>query len=215
MLKQFASDNTATAVALKLPLDAGGFPPAAAWDEVPAVHFDHDWRGENSDPERATTVRMLYTPTTLYLRFVARFRVLTVFDDADPSGRREKLWDRDVAEAFLQPQPAHLRHYKEFEVSPNGYWIDLDIDNGERQDLQSGLLRRVSIDQAAKSWTAELAIPMKSLCTKFDPGITWRANFYRAEGAAEPRFYSAWRPTLTPQPNFHVPELFGYLKFAK
>jgi alpha-galactosidase len=215
VLKQFASDNTATAAPLRAPQDAAGFPSAAAWEAAPAVHFDHDWRGENSDPERATTVQLLYTASTLYLRFVARFRVITVFDDAESTGRRDHLWDRDVAEAFLQPQPSHLRHYKEFEVSPNGYWIDLDINNGERQDLQSGLQRRVSIDQAAKSWTADVAIPMKSLCAKFDPDVTWRVNFYRAEGAAEPRFYSAWRPTLTPQPNFHVPELFGYLKFAK
>jgi alpha-galactosidase len=214
VLKQFASDNTVTAVVLGVPLDGAGFPPAAAWAEAAPVHFDHDWRGENADPERATTVRVLYTPSVLYLRFVARFRVITVFDDAESTGRRDHLWDRDVAEAFLQPHPAHLRHYKEFEVSPNGFWIDLDINNGERQDLQSGLQRRVSIDQAAKSWTADLAIPMKSLCSKFDPAITWRVNFYRAEGVAEPRFYSAWRPTLTPQPNFHVPELFGYLRFA-
>jgi len=39
-------------------------------------------------------------------------------------------------------------------------------------------------------------------------------NFYRVEGAAEPRFYSAWQPTGTPAPNFHVPEAFGELVFA-
>jgi alpha-galactosidase len=157
---------------------------------------------------------LLWTPSTLYLKFVCRFRTITVFDDADPHGRRDQLWDRDVAEVFLQPDPSHLHRYKEFEVSPNGFWIDLDIDNGERQDLHSAMQRRVSIDQAIKTYTADLAIPMKSLSSTFDPTSTWRANFYRVEGPAEPRFYSAWRRTLTPQPNFHVPELFGYLKFA-
>jgi alpha-galactosidase len=34
------------------------------------------------------------------------------------------------------------------------------------------------------------------------------------EGATEPRFYSAWRPTGTAVPNFHVPEAFGQLIFA-
>jgi alpha-galactosidase len=44
--------------------------------------------------------------------------------------------------------------------------------------------------------------------------VVWRVNFFRVEGAAEPRFYSAWRPTNTPKPNFHVPEAFGALVFT-
>ena len=133
--------------------------------------------------------------------------------NADPQRSTDQLWDRDVAEVFLQPDSSDLRRYKEFEVSPNGFWIDLDIDNGALQDLRSGLYRSVSVNEPAKTWTAELAIPMKSLLPHFDPRAVWRVNFYRVEGPTEPRFYSAWRPTNTPLPNFHVPELFGYLKF--
>jgi len=44
--------------------------------------------------------------------------------------------------------------------------------------------------------------------------VVWRVNFFRVEGATEPRFYSAWRPTNTPKPNFHVPEAFGALVFT-
>jgi len=124
------------------------------------------------------------------------------------------LWDRDVAEAFLQPDGSDLRRYKEFEVSPNGFWIDLDIAPGEKHDLKSGLKRRMVLDEGKKIWTAELAIPMKCLMAKFDPTVAWRVNFYRVEGTEEPRFYSAWRPTGTPVPNFHVPEAFGELAFT-
>jgi len=138
---------------------------------------------------------------------------MTVFEDADSNGRRDKLWDRDVAEVFLQPDPAEPRRYKEFEVSPNGYWIDLEIANGALHHLKSGLQRRVKNDEARKTWTAELDIPMKSLTQHFDPTSVWRVNFFRVEGLTEPRFYSAWQPTDTPQPNFHVPERFGLLRF--
>lgn len=195
-------------------LDDSGFPMANSWNIAHPVHFDADWQAKNADPKRSTEVRILWTPETLYLKFVARYKVITVFNDAEPNGRRNKLWDRDVAEVFLQPDPSTLRHYKEFEVSPNGYWIDLDINDRALADLKSGLIRRVHLDEAAKTWTAELAIPMKSLVQRFDEHATWRINFYRVEGAAEPRFYSSWQPTNTAQPNFHVPELFGYLKFA-
>jgi alpha-galactosidase len=209
-----AGSPTAVATALTTSVDTAGFPPSDVWEAAKPIRFDSDWRGENGDASRETEVRLLWTPANLYLKFVARYRVITLFPDADANGRRDKLWDRDVVEVFLQPDPAHQRCYREFEVSPNGFWIDLDIANGALQDLQSGMVRRVSMDEKVKTWTAELAIPMKSLLEHFDPNTLWRVNFYRIEGPVEPRFYSAWRPTNTPQPNFHVPELFGYLKFA-
>jgi len=51
------------------------------------------------------------------------------------------------------------------------------------------------------------------LTVKFDPGAVWRVNFFRVEGPNEPRGYYAWRPTHTPQPNFHVPAAFGSMRF--
>jgi alpha-galactosidase len=207
--------DTATAVRFTGATDSQGFPDAAAWELAPALRFDADWQGKNPDALRETEVRLLWTRETLYLRFRARYRAITVFPDSDENGRRDQLWDRDVAEAFLQPDSSELRRYKEFEISPNGFWIDLDIAAGEKRDLHSGPKRRVHVDENKKLWAAELAIPMENLITRFDPTASWRVNFYRVEGAAEPRFYSAWRPTGTPQPNFHVPEAFGRLIFVE
>lgn len=210
LLKQ----GKAVAVRLTEPCDAEGFPRVASWGRAGLLRFNADWQGKDADPERETEVRLLWTPESLFLRFQARYRTITVFADAEANGRRDQLWDRDVAEAFLQPDHSNLRRYKEFEVSPNGFWIDLDIAPGEKHDLKSGLQRRVVLNEAQKTWTAELAIPMKCLLAKFDPGLTWRVNFYRVEGAQEPRFYAAWKPTGTQVPNFHVPETFGELIFA-
>ena len=212
-----AMPKVRTAVAaqmLELP-DADGFPTSLAWRRSAPLRFDTDWRGENADPERETEVQLLWTSEGLFLLFRARFRVITVFPDAEPNGRRDQLWDRDVSEVFLQPDPSQLRSYKEFEVSPNGFWIDLDIAPGEKRDLKSGLRRRVVLDEAAKTWVAELALPMKCLIERFDSEAVWRVNFYRVEGAAEPRFYSSWQPTRTAAPDFHVPEAFGELVFAQ
>ena len=208
-------ENTAVAVRLSQVPDAHGFPPASAWATADAIRFAADWTGKNPDSQRETEVRVLWSPELLYLQFNARYRVITVFQDSERSGRRDQMWDRDVAEAFLQPSDSPPQCYKEFEVSPNGLWIDLDIAPGEKRDLKSGLRRRASVDQQRKTWQAELAIPMKSMAPDFHPSQEWRANFYRVEGPAEPRFYSAWRPTMTPQPNFHVPQAFGRLIFAE
>lgn len=212
---QESATDCLSVVALHVPqemvLDARH--PAPEWRTAAPATFCSDWQGLHPDPERQTEVRVLWTPKTLYLRFECRYRELFVFADSDPGGRRDHLWDRDVAEAFLQPDPSRTRYYREFEVSPNGMWIDLDIFPHGLRDLKSGLTRSVWLDREGHKWAAELAIPMKALTEHFDPAAVWRTNFYRVEGAQEPRFYSAWRATGTPQPNFHVPAAFGKLRF--
>lgn len=197
----------------EIKLDAGR--PAPEWQNAQPIAFSSDWQGSNSDPTRETVVRILWSQRTLYLRFKCQYRELYVFEDSDPNGRRDQLWDRDVAEAFLQPDPTQQRLYKEFEVSPNGMWIDLDIFPGGRADLKSGLRRSVALDEKSHTWYAELAIPMSTLNEQFDPARAWRGNFYRVEGKEEPRAYMAWQPTHTPQPSFHVPAAFGTLRFAR
>ena len=195
--------------------DSEGFPSKIAWDKAPSLHFDHDWQGKKNDPQRATEVRLLWTADTLFLRFHCQYRSITVFSDARADGWRNKLWDRDVAETFLQPDSTDPLIYKEFEVSPNGYWIDLAVSHGQIKELSSSLRHRVVMDDKSRAWTAELAIPMHRLTTRFDPKQLWRANFFRIEGEAEPRFYAAWSPTNTPKPNFHVPSAFGQLLFRE
>jgi alpha-galactosidase len=203
-----------TAAPLTRPIQLDAAHPAPDWSAAEPIVFCADWQGQHPDPGRETRVQALWSADTLYLRFQCRYRQLHVFPDSDSNGRRDELWNRDVAEAFLQPDPSHERGYKEFEISPNGLWIDLDIAPGVKRDLQSGMQRSVVLDEANHTWTAELSIPMRSLTPRFDPSATWRANFYRVEGKEEPRGYYAWQPTHTPQPNFHVPSAFGRMRFA-
>jgi alpha-galactosidase len=209
-----SGSNVAVAARLTGDIASNGFPSPSQWDAAMPLRFSADWQGKNPDSQRETEVRLLWSPETLFIKFHARFRTITVFSDSDSTGRRDQLWDCDVAEVFLQPDASDPCRYREFEVSPNSMWLDLDILRGQKQALHSGLRRRVSIDHSAKVWTAELALPMESLLAPFDPAATWRVNFFRVEGPSEPRFYGAWRPTNTPQPNFHVPAAFGQLIFG-
>jgi hypothetical protein len=205
--------GTITAMQFAGEADVEGFPAKAIWKIPSAIRFNHDWQGKNADPKRETEVRLLWSREMLFIQFVVLYRSITVFEDSEPNGRRDHLWDRDVAEVFLQPNGSDPCCYAEFEVSPNGFWIDLHIAPGEKRNLNSGLRRRVTVDEKNQIWKAELALPMKSLTTNFDSTAAWRANFFRVEGAHEPRFYSAWRPTGTSTPSFHVPEAFGKLEF--
>jgi alpha-galactosidase len=206
------SEIVAAPVEREFTLDAEN--PSPAWEHGQPVVFCKDWRGENPDPGLQTQARVLWSPQTLYVRFDCRYRELFLFEDSAPNGRREQLWDRDVAEVFLQPDTLRPGDYKEFEVSPNGMWVDLDISKEGVTDLNSGLRRSVFLDEQHHTWAAELAIPMKSLTPNFDPSRCWKINFFRIEGSREPRTYHAWKPTMTSEPDFHVPEAFGELRFA-
>jgi len=194
-------------------LDAEGFPAWRDWETAQAIRFDQDWKGEKNASGGMTEVRLLWSAETLFVQFLAKYKSLTVFPDAREDGWRNQLWDRDVAEVFLQPAGSDPTRYLEFEVSPNGFWIDLKIAPGKKEGLHSGMRRKMSRDSAQKTWTADLALPVKSLTSNFDPKQAWGVNFYRIEGEREPRFYSAWSPTLTEKPNFHVPTRFGTLVF--
>ena len=107
------SEIVASHVAGEVALDAQH--PSPEWQKAQAAVFCSDWRGKNPDDGRATEVRVLWSSQTLYLRFECRYRELFVFEDSDSNGRRDHLWDRDVAEAFLQPDPSQERYYREFE----------------------------------------------------------------------------------------------------
>jgi alpha-galactosidase len=213
MAHRMSAGSEAIAARVSQDIQLNSRNPAAEWQQATPIHFSADWQGKNADPTLETEVRVLWSASNLYLRFVCRYRVLFAFEDSDSNGRRDHLWDRDVAEAFLQPAPSKERRYKEFEVAPNGMWIDLDISPSGLADLKSGLKRSVHVDAGNRIWVAELEVPMRSLTATFDPIKKWHANFYRVEGRTEPRQYLAWRPTFTPQPNFHIPEAFGNLRF--
>jgi len=183
------------------------------WQHAQPVRFSHDWRGRNEDPLRETEVRLLWNETTVFIRFRCQYRTLTVFPDAEANGRRNQLWDCDVAEVFFQPDHFGEQYYKEFEVSPNGQWLDLEITPQGLRHITSGINVQVQPDKGAKVWTADLAIPLASITASFDPDRAWRVNFFRCEGGDPERFYSAWQPTETEEPNFHVPQKFGILRF--
>ena len=229
-----SQENTAVARRILRPIAIDAPNPADEWQDAEPLCFRTDWQGKNPDPALETEVRVLWSLEMLYLRFVCGYREIFVFSDSDAGGRRDHLWERDVAEVFLRPpdllaksEPTirdegrrgsrnrYRAFYKEFEVAPNGMWLDLDISPAGPADLKGKIHHWVKRDERQKIWMAALAIPMQILTPIFDPALPWRANFYRVEGKSEPRQYLAWQPTHTPEPDFHVPEAFGTLRFVE
>lgn len=190
------------------------------WEKAKWVEFDHDWAARHRYPKSLTRVACCWTPQFVYLAYWCKYSTLNLFKDGDPSRDTMGLWNRDVVEAFLNPDPAHVNQYYEFEVAPNNLWIDLKInlDRTPPGDASwnSGYSHATRIGKSV--WTCEMRIPVAPMAGsryRLRRGAEWRGNFFRANGAgndAERRLL-AWSPTLSPKPNFHVPTRFGLIRF--
>ena len=155
----------------------------------------------------------------LYARFdVRQEEQLVVSPEPKLDTKTLGLWDRDVCELFISPDPEIPQKYFEFEAAPTGEWVDLIIDTsgGERTSDQN---YRSGMQTAAKIGSGEITIVMKigwpALGVIPSPGDIWRGNLFRCIGCGPGRGYLAWQPTLTETPNFHVPESFGKFVFSK
>jgi hypothetical protein len=191
------------------------------WKEANWVEFSHSMSGKANYPEQATRLASLWTDKYIYFAFSCRYDALNVFEGEEISKERWELWNRDVAEVFLNPQPERRLHYYEFEVAPNNQWIDLEITRGEKPNhdasWNSGFEHATQIDAKHRIWTAEMRIPIASMHgSEVKSGAQWRANFFRAagKGADSQRMLLAWS-TIPEDTTFHVPSRFGILRLVK
>ena len=194
---------------------ADGFPQASQWADAPTTFFRHDWQGRPLAGPQSTRVQLLRGAGHLYLRFLCKFEALNTFEQAGSATAIWPLWERDVVEVFLQaPERAGLKSYREVEVAPNGLLLEIAVEASGKRRIVGESRARAHIDARHKVWTAELAVPMRSTGDAEDG---WRLNLFRVEGrdgAGQQRVHSAWSPTGTSTPDFHVPAAFGRLLTA-
>jgi hypothetical protein len=192
-----------------------------AWKRAQWIEMDHDMSGRRPYPEARTRVAVLWSATSLYVAFLCHYVTLNTYTDEDTTKERWELWNRDVVEVFVNPQPERLNHYFEFEVAPNNQWIDLEINKDKNPfndaSWDSHFVHATRVDATRHVWTCEMRIPVTSLgVAAVSPGDRWRVNFFRADGPgndAERRFL-AWS-TILEGTTFHVPSRFGLLSFLK
>jgi hypothetical protein len=192
-------------------------PASSFWRDGSAVFAERDTYGEPL-PRYRTQIRSRWTRDSLYFLFVCPYETLYLKPDPATSTETFKLWDWDVAEVFIGSDFQNIRRYKEFEVSPQGEWIDLDIDLTKPQHedgwkWNSRFQISTRIDRAAKTWYAAMRIPFAAIDQRPPAdGNTFRINLFRAQGPPSQRKYIVWQPTMSD--TFHVPERFGILKLV-
>jgi hypothetical protein len=176
-------------------------------------------------PTHESRIKMLYSPSGLYVLFDAADKKLTAKIEKD----FENLWEEDVFEVFLwtdERQPV----YFEYEISPLNFELPILVPNFDGKFLgwrpwhyEGGRKTRKATTvtggpkksgAAISGWTAEIFIPYELLSPLSNvppkPGTRWRANFYRMDYDDGKTTRWTWTPVGC---SFHEYQKFGTLVF--
>lgn len=188
------------------------------WNAAGIAHLEKDTHGKDV-PNFRTEVRMRWTKDNLYFLFTCPYDVLYLKPSPNTTQETNELWNWDVAEVFIGANFSDIKLYREFEVSPQGEWVDLDINlhKPHHEDgwlWNSGFEKSARIDAAAHRWYAAMKIPFSAIDQRTPAaGLTFRMNLFLSEGPPSNHHEVTWQPPMSN--TFHTPERFGLLKLVK
>jgi hypothetical protein len=193
-------------------------PQSSFWLAATSVYAEVDDYG-HVVPTYRTRISSRWTKKYLYLLFECPYEDLHLKPSPNAAKETYGLWNWDVAELFIGSDFDNIRRYKEFEVSPQREWVDLDInldlpDHTVGWTWNSGFQVDARIDTNAKIWYAAMRIPFAAFDLRRPiAGRTFRANLFRSQGPPERRQSIGWRAPMGD--TFHAPEKFGLLMLVR
>ena len=192
-------------------------PDSAFWSASHSVYLERDSFGKTL-PQYRTEVRTRWTKNNLYFLFVCPYHELYLKPDPNLHEETNKLWNWDVAEVFIGSDFGNIKRYKEFEISPQAEWIDLDIDlskphHEEGWTWNSGFKVKARIDPGTHIWYGAMRIPLAAVDGRpAVAGNTMRVNLFRSEGRPSRQLAVTWQPPMND--TFHTPERFGLIRLV-
>lgn len=199
-----------------VPLDLDG--TSAFWRASRPVYIEKDGFGKIV-PRYRTEVHARWTKNNLYFLFVCPYEQLHLKPSPNTREETNELWNWDVAEAFIGSDFTNIKRYKEFEVSPQGEWVDLDIDlskphHEDGWTWNSGFEVKARIDETSHTWFGAMRIPLAAVDTRPPvAGNTLRINLFRSNGPPSHPQAVTWQAPMND--SFHVPERFGLIRLVK
>lgn len=218
---------SAAALKIKHDLSPGDF-NHADWLKATPIQIHQYWSGEEAPEGRHAEARLLWSDQALHIRFECQQKEPVVVSATPQTEKKTMgLWDRDVCEIFIAPDPNVVERYFEFEAAPTGEWLDVAIHwtpekresdwefhSGMTVAAMTTVTKGGSANDLQTIWI-NVRIPWNGWIDKPQVGERWRVNLFRCVGKDPGRGYLAWQPTRAPEPAFHVPQVFGWLLFKQ
>ena len=170
----------------------------AAWKDAPPITgFKQREPDEGADASEATTVRVLYDESHLYIG--------AELTDSDVSGiraselRRDNTLESDDTFSVLLDTYLDNRNAFVFRVNPRGTRFDALVRNEARfYYAEWDEQWTAAATMTDTGWRVELAIPFKILRFRNEPTQTWGVNFERViKRKNEMAYWSGWNRNFT------------------
>jgi len=193
-------------------------PASAFWRVSHRVYMEKDGFGKVI-PRYRTQVRTRWTKNNLYFLFICPYEELHLKPSPNTQKETNELWNWDVAEVFVGSDFIDIKRYKEFEISPQGEWVDLDIDlnkphHEDGWTWNSGFEVKARIDEGTHTWYGAMRIPLAAIDTRpATAGNTLRVNLFRSQGPPSHQQAVTWQAPM--KDTFHVPERFGLIRLVE
>ncbi len=146
------------------------------WKLAPRVHLDYEIQpGDNTPAPQKTTAMVLYNSHYLYIGFNCH--------DTEPSQIRAHITDRDNAfdDDFVGVIfDTYGDHQRAYEVFENPFGVQMDgLRNGNNEDMSFDMVWYSEASINDSGYTAEMAIPFKSLRFPAKDVQNWGIEFFR------------------------------------
>jgi hypothetical protein len=200
-------------------------PDSPFWKSIPGVIMDKSVLGPDM-PQLRAEIRSRWTDKNIYFLFAGHYDLLTLNVHPDTAKETPHLWEKDVFELYIGSDFQRTNRYRELQISPQGEFLDNDIDsnvkhpgfNGE-EAWNSGMKVKARVDEQRKIWFGEMQIPFAAVDTRLPKnGNELRVNLFRqdnlrqADAQGRTRAFLAWQPPGVWNP--HHPEKFGVLRLV-
>jgi hypothetical protein len=173
-------------------------------------------------------VKMMYDNENLYIIFRVNDRYVRCITDKVNG----PVWEDSCVEFFFSPDENSPEKYFNLEINCGGTalmhyniiakkeMIEIDPDDIKKIEIAHSMPTLTDPENIYPvDWTNEYKIPLDligrySPVTHPEPGVRWRANFYKiAENNSNPHFMT-WSPVINEVPDFHIPQFFGEIRFT-
>lgn len=214
------------AVRLAHPMKPDGDWNKAQWQEANAALITN-YMGTVPKFRPVASSKVMYDKESLYVIFNVHDRFIRCITK-EING---PVWEDSCVEFFFAPEITKPERYFNLEINCGGTPLMHfnKIAGKETTILDPADIKMIEIAHSLPvttdpeitdpvNWTIEYRIPLALLekysqVTRPEPGIEWKANFYKiAENNSNPH-YMTWSVVKNEVPNFHLPQFFGVLKF--
>jgi hypothetical protein len=196
------------------------------WNLVQSLEIKN-FMGELPSFKPVVNAKMIYDNANVYIIF----QVHDQYVRSVASEINGDVWDDSCVEFFFSPDTKSPEKYFNLEVNCGGTalmrynliprvdFIMLDSADIKKIEIAHSLPVIINPEiKDAVTWSVEIRIPLDVLkkyseLTKPEPGVKWKANFYKIADKTSNPHYIAWSPVINPEPDFHLPQFFGTLIF--